>query len=69
MADNLADARAGRPPGRTHVPCQRIDNIAGEVAPSGDDSAARSRLSNRAEPVRVVFGKDQVDAGSLEISV
>jgi len=30
--------------GRTNVPCQRIDNIAGEVGTIGDDSAGASRL-------------------------
>jgi hypothetical protein len=35
MADNLADARAAVRLGELNVPCERVDNIAGQVGAIG----------------------------------
>ena len=71
IADNLGGIRRASCLGVLNMPCQRVDNIAGEVGTIG----RRKRCALLASQVIlrdrfvVVLGNNQVDAGSPKISV
>src|SRR5258708_4482657 len=71
VADDLGSIRRASCLGVLNMPCQRVDKIAGEVSAIG----RRKRSALFAPEVIlqdqfvVVLGKNQVDAGSLKISV
>src|SRR5947209_19707596 len=71
MADDLADARAAAGLAVLDVTGQRVDNIAGEMGAVGrrQRSALLALEVIRQEQFVVILGKDQVNAGSLEIAV
>ena len=70
MADDLGGIRGSRL-GVPNMPRQRVDNIAGEMGAVGrrQRSALLALEVIRHDQFVVVLGKDQVKAGSLEISV
>jgi len=71
MADDVAAARVGAGLAVLDVTCQRVDNIAGEVGAVGrrQRGALLALEVIRQDQFVAVLGKDQVNAGSLEISV
>src|SRR6266481_3856606 len=70
MADDLGGIRGSRL-GVPNMPRQRVDNIAGEMGAVGrrQRSALLALEVIRQEQFVVILGKDQVNAGSLEIAV
>ena len=71
MADDLGGIRRASCLGVLNMPCQRVDNIAGEVGAIGrrQRGALLALEIIAQDELLVVLGKNQVDAGSLEISV
>ena len=72
MADHLADARRCRRPARyCDVAGQRVDDVAGEMGAIGrrQRGALLALEVILQDQFLVVLGKDQVDAGPLEIAV
>ena len=71
MADNLGGIRRASCSGVLNIPCQRVDNIAGEVGTIGRRKRSALLASEVILQDRfvVVLGNNQVDAGSPKISV